>query len=170
MPSGKGKGFEKSKDSFSPDLQEVNQPNEPWVYGHGMSEIRDIILKQLSRYASIQETPEVLYPSIDKNWDYLSPTPWASSLDSEANRFILHTAHFHIRWALREFLEQQFGTSSVPSLGSVIALTGSAIAAQATTVKDYLNKNWPKSTKLLQLLEKDFSSSGNTGKTKGQLL
>lgn len=62
---------------------------------------------------------------------------------------------FNVHWQLVKFVSEQYEEMRGTSLASVIALTGSAVCAQATTVGDYLQRNWPKTCSLLlPLVEK----------------
>jgi len=55
---------------------------------------------------------------------------------------------------VEEFLKQQFEEGEKCSLGSVITLTGTARYAKASTVRDYLGRNWPTTgPRLLKLIE-----------------
>jgi hypothetical protein len=44
---------------------------------------------------------------------------------------------------VKEFVEEQFGNVKAVALDSVIAVTGSARDAYATTVGEYLKRTWP---------------------------
>jgi hypothetical protein len=55
-----------------------------------------------------------------------------------------HKAIFSMmNWDLPAFMESQYGTEHISSLGSVITITGSALYCQATTAAKYLEQNWP---------------------------
>jgi hypothetical protein len=54
----------------------------------------------------------------------------------------LPRAIFSIHWDLRAFIREQYETQPI-SIGSIITLSGSAIAAQATTCQQYIEANWP---------------------------
>jgi hypothetical protein len=45
-------------------------------------------------------------------------------------------------WNLQRFMEDQFGSSTNPLLGSILILSGSALCAQATTCVEYVRQNW----------------------------
>lgn len=63
---------------------------------------------------------------------------------------------FQVSWDLSRFMRDQFGDpdSHMPSIGSVIVLSGTALNAQATTCKDYLQQHWPDTYQsLLNFLE-----------------
>ncbi|KAN0119354.1 hypothetical protein V8E51_001562 [Hyaloscypha variabilis] len=74
------------------------------------------------------------------------------------------TAHagFTIHWDLRAFIRDQY--EDVPnSVDSIITLSGSAVAAQATTCQDYVHTNWPIcGSRVLVALQEAFDSSDNT--------
>jgi hypothetical protein len=85
------------------------------------------------------------------------------------------TATFHLRWSLAEFMKEQFCESPQKLIGSVIALTGSATCAQATTVRDYLKRHWPDTGLLvLEILQKaldlDPSAEGKLTALEGKLI
>lgn len=69
-------------------------------------------------------------------------------IDSAGSRPGLHTdwylVHFRVHWDLLGFLKSQFN-DRVPDLSSLVALTGTALYAEATTCSNYLQKNWPNS-------------------------
>jgi hypothetical protein len=66
----------------------------------------------------------------------------------------LYNATFCVYWKISQFMELQFGRGRESSLGSVIAFTGSARYAQATTVGEYLRTYWPDTcTTLLDTLQ-----------------
>lgn len=69
------------------------------------------------------------------------------------------SASFNMQWNLREFMKEQFGDVCKRPVGSVIALTGTATRAQATTVEQYLNRYWPDSGPvLLECLQNSLDS------------
>ncbi|KAH8753476.1 hypothetical protein BGZ57DRAFT_964852 [Hyaloscypha finlandica] len=70
-------------------------------------------------------------------------------------------AFFTIYWDLRAFIRHQY--EHVPiSIGSIITLSGSAVAAQATTCQDYVHANWPiYGSRVLLALQEAFDSSDN---------
>jgi len=77
-----------------------------------------------------------------------------------------HRTYFSIHWDLRAFIREQYENQPV-SIGSIITLSGSAIAAQATTCKQYIEANWPLyGSKVLQLLEKAIDSPDNASTCK----
>jgi hypothetical protein len=64
----------------------------------------------------------------------------------------VHTeSKFRVGWNPRDFMRRQFGDCHLASIGSVIVLSGTSLNAQATTCKEYLQKNWP--TTCLTLLK-----------------
>lgn len=76
----------------------------------------------------------------------------------------LYKIKFHMQWAVDQFLAHQFG-NDIPSIGSIIALTGSTLHAQATTCSLYLQNTWPRSAKvtlaaLEDLLRSERADSG----------
>jgi hypothetical protein len=60
------------------------------------------------------------------------------------NHRSIYSVRFNVTWGLQDFLQSQFG-NRVPRVGSLVALTGSALYAQATTCSDYLQTTWPRS-------------------------
>jgi hypothetical protein len=68
-------------------------------------------------------------------------------------------AIFDVEWGVKEFMKEQFGEDCDRPVGSVIALTGSALCAQATTVQAYLKRYWPDTGPvLLDILQKQLNS------------
>jgi len=53
-----------------------------------------------------------------------------------------YEARFYVTWGVEEFLHSQYG-QKVPQVGSLVALTGSALRAQATTCEEYMRATWP---------------------------
>jgi hypothetical protein len=51
------------------------------------------------------------------------------------------TATFSAKWDVMGFMRSQY--SRIPSVASVVVLTGSALYAQATTCGEYVRTNWP---------------------------
>ncbi|ERF70613.1 hypothetical protein EPUS_02479 [Endocarpon pusillum Z07020] len=56
----------------------------------------------------------------------------------------IYSVRFQVSWDPQGFLQSQFGNRA-PRIGSLVALTGSALYAQATTCSEYLQTNWPRS-------------------------
>jgi hypothetical protein len=46
-------------------------------------------------------------------------------------------------WNLPKFMHTQYDANMCPKIGSVIAITGSALYCQATTCREYLHDHWP---------------------------
>jgi hypothetical protein len=61
---------------------------------------------------------------------------------------------------VKEFVEGQFGGVKAVSLGSIIAVTGSARDAQATTVREYLMRTWPDTGLMLLELIQEIPNDG----------
>lgn len=58
-----------------------------------------------------------------------------------------------VDWTIREFMRCQYG-KDLPHIGSVVAITGSALHAQATTCANYVSTTWPRTGDfVLQLLD-----------------
>ncbi|KAG0651837.1 hypothetical protein D0Z07_0865 [Hyphodiscus hymeniophilus] len=55
----------------------------------------------------------------------------------------LDVVAFNVEWNPRLFFQMQYQGSVIPRIGSVIALTGSAIDAQAMPCRDYIHQSWP---------------------------
>ena len=96
-----------------------------------------------------------------------APCPGCSGSkdDSEAcsDHRPIYSVRFRVSWGLQEFLKSQFGNRA-PRIGSLVALTGSALYAQATTCSEYLRTNWPRSGSfLLSMLQKTIDSSKGMG-------
>lgn len=67
-------------------------------------------------------------------------------------------AQFHVNWGIEEFLRSQFGRV-LPRIGSLVALTGSAFYAQATTCEEYMRTTWPNTGAfLISALQSFFES------------
>jgi hypothetical protein len=122
---------------------------------HGMEEIREVILQHLT------SSP---VPGLD-NQSHLQveATDAMGPEDprlTESHRF---KAMFSVEWELKQFMKEQFGEACARPMGSVIALTGSALCAQATTVQEYLKRHWPYTgLVLLETLEKALTSGIST--------
>jgi hypothetical protein len=75
-------------------------------------------------------------------------------------------AIFSIHWDLRAFIREQYDNQPI-SIGSIITLSGSAIAAQATTCQQYIEANWPfNGSTVLNLLENASNSPENSSTCK----
>lgn len=114
------------------------QLGETYIQGHGLDEIRQIVSQNLpsgtARYFSNSQTRK-----------------------RKGTEPSLHIG-FDVHWQLERFVGEQYGERTGISLASIITLTGSAICAQATTVGEYLQRNWPKTCSiLLPLLEKSHN-------------
>lgn len=120
------------------------------------------------------------YEDIDYNPLLPSPQPRIPSrIDSSTSDQMIRTvvlqgiaesslphAIFSIHWDLRAFIREQYENEPV-SIGSIITLSGSAIAAQATTCKHYIEANWPfYGSRVLHLLEKALKSPDNASTCK----
>lgn len=80
-----------------------------------------------------------------------------------SNHRSIYSVRFNVTWGLQEFLQSQFG-NRVPRIGSLVALTGSALYAQATTCSDYLQTTWPRSGSFfLSTLQTTIDSSKEVG-------
>ncbi|KAH8804538.1 chromatin remodelling complex Rsc7/Swp82 subunit-domain-containing protein [Xylogone sp. PMI_703] len=87
----------------------------------------------------------------------------ANSAPGDLSEGNMVSAVFYVYCDIKEFMKLQFSKAQRPSIGSVIALTGSAQNTQATTVRDYLNRHWPKSSPvLLKALQQELDSEGST--------
>jgi hypothetical protein len=114
----------------------------------GMGLIKDQILEELSR---------------------ADPTSCRNCSDSQndtngcSDHRLVYDVRFNVKWSLQEFLRSQF-ENSVPLIGSLIALTGSALYAQATTCSNYLQTTWPRSGSFfLSTLQTTIDSSNTMG-------
>jgi hypothetical protein len=113
----------------------------------GMDEIRRQVLEGLSEAADLTYCPNCSDSQNDKN--------------RCSNHQSFYSVRFNVTWGLRGFLQSQFGTR-VPRIGSLVALTGSALYAQATTCSDYLQTTWPCSGAFfLSTLQTAVDSGGN---------
>jgi hypothetical protein len=67
------------------------------------------------------------------------------------------TAQFLAKWDVMGFMRSQY--SKLPSVASIVVLTGSALYAQATTCSDYVRTNWPTTGSIvLDLIDKALAS------------
>jgi hypothetical protein len=67
------------------------------------------------------------------------------------------TAEFLAKWDVMGFMRSQY--SKLPSVASIVVLTGSALYAQATTCGDYVRTNWPTTGPIvLDLIDKALAS------------
>jgi hypothetical protein len=80
----------------------------------------------------------------------LRPLPW------------IYEAEIIVLLAVGKFLDDQYGESTRPCLGSVITLSGSARVAQATSCRDYMKQNWPQTG---QALLDTIQSAVNNGQS-----
>jgi hypothetical protein len=112
----------------------------------GMDEIRCQVLEGLSEAAD------------------LTCCPNCSDDDEKrcSNHQSFYSVRFNVIWGLRGFLQSQFGNRRAPQIGTLVALTGSALYAQATTCFDYLQTTWPRSGAFfLSTLQTAVDSGGN---------
>ncbi|KAH7312038.1 hypothetical protein BKA65DRAFT_600911 [Rhexocercosporidium sp. MPI-PUGE-AT-0058] len=115
-----------------------------WGQGHGIEDIRRILTDHLSSPIMGCHFNVTRHGVNEPCWKGIS---------------------FHIHWNLRKFIQTQFGSPTKVSLGSVIILAGTALDAQASTVKDYLTRTWPNTSHiLLALLDFRYSTPGDNGK------
>ena len=113
----------------------------------GMDEIRRQVLEVLSEAANLTYCPNCLDSQNDRK--------------RCSNHQSFYSARFNVAWSLRGFLQSQFGNRA-PRIGSLVALTGSALYAQATTCFDYLQTTWPRSGAFfLSTLQTAVDSGGN---------
>ena len=113
----------------------------------GMDEIGRQVLEGLSEAADLTYCPNCSDSQNDKN--------------RCSNHQSFYSVRFNVTWGLREFLQSQFGNRA-PQIGSLVALTGSALYAQATTCSDYLQTTWPCSGAFfLSTLQTAVDSGGN---------
>lgn len=71
-------------------------------------------------------------------------------------------ASFAVELPIREFMSSQYGKNN-HSVGSVVAITGSSLYAQATTCGKYLCQTWPRNGGiLLELLDLALASEENS--------
>jgi hypothetical protein len=70
------------------------------------------------------------------------------------------TATFLAKWDVMRFMRSQY--SKIPSVASVLVLTGSALYAQATTCGEYVRKHWPTTGSIfLDILDKVLVSDAD---------
>jgi len=122
---------------------------------HGMDEISRIIWNQLSKdnsHCDVEQHPED-GPKQKRQKRYYEHSPPPDQSPQSGGETRKHRAIFNVHWQVKEFVEGQFGDVKAVSLGSVIAVTGSARDAQATTVREYLMRTWPDTALSLKLLE-----------------
>jgi hypothetical protein len=113
----------------------------------GMDKIRRQVLEGLSEAADLTYCPNCSDSKNDKN--------------RCSNHQSFYSVRFNVTWDLRGFLQSQFGNRA-PRIGSLVALTGSALYAQATTCSDYLQTTWPCSGAFfLSTLQTAVDSGGN---------
>lgn len=60
---------------------------------------------------------------------------------SVENRRLRREVYFDMDWPLETFMRTQYG-ENIPSIGSVVVITGSALYAQATTCAEYMKQTW----------------------------
>ncbi|TVY45349.1 hypothetical protein LOCC1_G005972 [Lachnellula occidentalis] len=115
-----------------------------------MQDIRRVVLEQLEDFPLLnpagQNAEDTGAISLDDN----GPT--------EGQEF---TAKFQVNWNVREFMKTQFEETGNTPIGSVIALSGSALCAQATTVQVYMEQHWPNTGAILLDSLELFLAYGN---------
>lgn len=117
---------------------------------YGMDEIRRVIVQRLSGDNICHELDVSTTRRQKVDAEDLT-------LAQEPQNIQMYQAGFTIHWKIKEFIQEQFGSLATTTLGSVIALTGTAIHAQATTIRGYLEQNWPDSGHLLVgLIQESF--------------
>jgi hypothetical protein len=115
------------------------------VQEHGMKDIRRVVLEHLTH------TNLNYQPRLKKTYNNLWAEDAKGTKVDELSRYSksqIFKANFKIQWDLMKFMKEQFEEASRP-IGSVIALTGSALCAQATTVQEYLTRHWPNTGPIL---------------------
>lgn len=113
---------------------------------------------------TMQEIASVIATRL--KWERSMPCPICSGTDEAEKKCDnnLHSAGFEVDWGVENFLQSQY-EDSIPPLGSVIALTGSALYAQATTCSKYIRATWPVTgPHFLAVLQSAYDSRGKPGK------
>jgi hypothetical protein len=140
---------------------------------HGMDDIKKIVLDCLLEDESVGESSSTarqepsqkrrkIYSAVHKA---ATLCEYATSSTPEAK---IYKATFCVYWNIPNFMVQQFGRGKESSLGSVIAFTGTARYAQATTVGAYLRTYWPDTcTTLLDTLQRAIDH-GRTSLSEGE--
>jgi hypothetical protein len=142
---------------------------------HGMDEIRRIVRNHLSIHNSHYGVEQYLEdgPKRKKQKRYYEPNALPDQSPQSCGETRTHRAIFNVHWRVKEFVEEQFGDVRAVSLGSVIAVTGSARDAQATTVTEYLMQTWPDTAlglKLLESIQEILNEGGEISRGKLNLL
>ncbi|KAH8752308.1 hypothetical protein F5882DRAFT_339809 [Hyaloscypha sp. PMI_1271] len=141
---------------------------DPFRQMHGMDDIRQIVLNHLLENQSPNELANPSEGEPKQKKARLDYPPLESSRDTKKSldmSVLKAKAKFHVPLQVEEFLKQQFKESDECSLGSVITLTGTAQYAQASTVRDYLGRNWPTTgPRLLKLIEELIAAGWDTSK------
>ncbi|RDW61992.1 hypothetical protein BP6252_11425 [Coleophoma cylindrospora] len=106
------------------------------------------------RKHGIKEIQKVLESSLK----LCSESASSSKEPQRKRQKIIHNTNFSLNWDLKRFVKEQCEGGDIRKLSSVIVLTGSAACAQATTIREYLQQNWPVTgTRYLELLQEAFS-------------
>jgi hypothetical protein len=155
--------------------RELQQNHERSKKMHGMDEIRSFVRDHLSIDNSHYDVKQHLEDGPKRKRqkrDYEPSAPPDQSPQSDGE-IRTHRATFNVHWQVKEFVEGQFGDVRAVSLGSVIAVTGSARDAQATTVTEYLMQTWPDTAlgqNLLELIQEILNEGGEISRGKLNLL
>jgi hypothetical protein len=136
----------RSPKSPSPSIESLRE-NDSEFEAHGIEEIRRIVLEDLLETGTEHSLGS---PKEEKQSSVAS-----QSFDGSTR----YSTAISVHWDMRTFIKTQFGELGTTALGSVITLTGTALHAQATTVKEYVKLNWPATgLALLELLQKTSES------------
>lgn len=103
-----------------------------------MQDIRRVVLEHL-------ESSPITNPAGQHAEDTGAITPRGNG-STESREF---KAAFDVMWDVLDFIKNQFGEIRNTPIGSVIALSGSAMCAQATTVQEYMEQHWPNTGAIL---------------------
>lgn len=90
--------------------------------------IHNWVLAKLSRLRSLTTGTELL----------TSNTLW----DTRYNTHERMSTIFDMLWDIRRFMREQYGTRN-DSVGNVITISGTALHAQASTCREYVQSHWP---------------------------
>ncbi|TVY88680.1 hypothetical protein LAWI1_G006923 [Lachnellula willkommii] len=103
-----------------------------------MQDIHRVVLEHL-------ESSPLINPA-EQNAENTSAIIPGGNGSTESQEF---KAAFDVWWDVLDFIKNQFGELRNTPIGSVIALSGSAMCAQATTVQEYMEQHWPNTGAIL---------------------
>lgn len=145
-------------------IQGEEQPHrdqEDWTSGKGQGQgfgARNFMMPDATQLRNTENVHAMIMQQLERKSSRIVNLNTQQAGDAESKTEVTEAGvptkqHYHIldvQWDMKQFIAEQFGDKHGKiCIGSLITLTGSAQWAQASTVRDYLNRHWPTTGPLL---------------------